>query len=326
VIRKLKVWRRDDAPSAPAPAAPSASSQSGEPRPPGAPRQRREPTVAVITMARDEGPMLRLWVDFYSRAVGKENLIVFDDHTVDGSTDDLGVTVHKLPELPGTGFFEPARIAMMNGIAAGLLDVYDYVAFVDVDEFLIPDPAKFPDLKTFLTRRPKRDVIAAMGLNVLHHVGIEDDLDFSRPILEQRQFAKFVPLMCKPSIKRVPAKWIRASHGVDQPYVIDAGIFLLHLKFADRETLRRVADQRFATGRAEQSSWSVAGDEITAMLTDFVGDRHPESVPVFKPQPDRLAKVVREVDIGWKSSGLRQLEAMTRLPLVRIPPRLRGSL
>jgi len=135
-----------------------------------------------------------------------------------------------------------------------------------------------------------------------------------------------VPLMCKPSIKRVPANWIRASHGVDQPFQVDPALFLLHLKFADRATLRRVANQRFSTGRAEQSSWSVSGDEIVEMLSKFLGDRDPDTVPIFKPDHDLLARIVRKVDVGYKAWGLRQLEAMERLPLVRIPPRLRGAL
>ena len=79
-------------------------------------------------MARDEGPMLRLWVDFYARAVGRENLFVFDDHTTDGSTEELGVTVHKVPELPGAGFFEAARLRLMSGVAAELLEIYRSVA------------------------------------------------------------------------------------------------------------------------------------------------------------------------------------------------------
>ena len=47
------------------------------------------PTMAAITMARDEGPMLRRWVDHYGRELGADNLVVIDDNTSDGSTDGL---------------------------------------------------------------------------------------------------------------------------------------------------------------------------------------------------------------------------------------------
>ena len=100
-----------------------------------------KPEVAVITMARDEGELLPLWVSHYARHVGIDNLVVLDDNSVDGSTEGLGCTVHRVPELKGGLAFEPVRMRLMNGLAAGLLAVYDYVVFVDVDEFLVTDPA-----------------------------------------------------------------------------------------------------------------------------------------------------------------------------------------
>jgi hypothetical protein len=57
------------------------------------------PHVAVITMARDEGTMLRRWVEHYSREVGAENLVVVDDNSSDGSTDDLPCPVLRIPPL-----------------------------------------------------------------------------------------------------------------------------------------------------------------------------------------------------------------------------------
>ena len=61
------------------------------------------PHVAVITMARDEGTMLRRWVDHYSREVGVDNLVVVDDNSSDGSTDDLPCTVLRIPPLTQNG-------------------------------------------------------------------------------------------------------------------------------------------------------------------------------------------------------------------------------
>ena len=108
------------------------------------------PEVAVITMARDEGDLLPLWVSHYARHVGIDNLVVIDDNSVDGSTEGLGCTVHRVPELKGGLDFEPVRMRLMNGIAGGLLAVYDYVVFVDVDEFLVTDPDVYPTLPDLL--------------------------------------------------------------------------------------------------------------------------------------------------------------------------------
>ena len=101
------------------------------------------PTVAVLTMARDEGPLLRVWAEHHARLVGAGNVLILDDSTSDGSTDalgDLGCTLHRLPTFRGERF-EGARMQLVSGIAQGLLAVYDYVVFVDADEFLVVDPA-----------------------------------------------------------------------------------------------------------------------------------------------------------------------------------------
>ena len=104
------------------------------------------PEVAVITMARDEGDLLSLWVSHYARHVGIDNLVVLDDNSVDGSTDGLGCTVHKVPPLKGGLDFEPVRMRLMNGIAGGLLAAYDYVVFVDVGRVPRDRSRALPDL------------------------------------------------------------------------------------------------------------------------------------------------------------------------------------
>jgi hypothetical protein len=295
-------------------------------------RKRRpgaRPTVAVLTMTRDEGHMLRRWVDYYGAQIGRTNLYVFDDNSSDGSTDNLGCAVHRLPKLPGAGSYELTRLRLMNGVAAGLLAVYDYVIFVDVDEFLIPDPDRFANLIDFLVARPDRDVIAGAALNVVHHVGLEPDIDPSRPVLDQRSFAKFVPLMCKPSIKRVPAGWVRATHGIAAPYEVDPELFMIHLKFHDRAALRELGNRRRAVvdvdGRARDSSWGFSGDEIAAQLTEFVGSADPDTVPEFRPDPRVLKRIPQPADGCYRSAGLRQIPAMQQRPLVRVPARLAGK-
>ena len=297
--------------------------------PAAAPGAEGPPRVVVMTMVRDEGTMLDRWVRHYSRHVGVENLLVLDDGSVDGSTDGLPCTVHRLPGLPGGRDYEKRRVELASGLAGGLLAVYDVVVFVDADEFLVPDPARHDSLVDFLATRPDREVLAPAALNVVHHLGVEDDLDPEQPVLGQRRFAKFVPLMCKPSVKRVPAQWRFATHGIMAPFAVDPELFMVHLKFFDRDTLRRVADHRRALvdadGRASRSSWSVGGEEMTAMLGDFVAGVDPESVPEFDPsRVDLDAVVYQDTDGAYRTSKPGQMKAMQTLPLVRVPDRLLG--
>jgi hypothetical protein len=285
--------------------------------------------VAVFTMARDEAQMLPRWVDHYARQVGVDNLIVLDDNSTDGSTDHLPCTVHRLPALPGKEQYEYSRMSLISGISAGLLAVYDTVIFVDVDEFLIPDPRRYDGLLDFLEARADRDAVAPMTLNVLHVPGLEGPLDPERPVLGQRRFAKFVPVMCKPSIKRVPANWRGACHGIMAPFEVDRELFMLHLKFYDRDALVRVADHRRALveadGRAFRSNWSMGGDEMAAELDSFVGDTPLDGVPEFDPATVDLGGIVKRRDHGgYRATGAAQVKAMKQQPLARIPERLHG--
>jgi hypothetical protein len=293
------------------------------------PRPRlQDPDVAVVTMTRDEGHMLKRWVNYYGNAVGLSNLIVFDDNSTDGSTDDLGCTVHRLPKFPGGERFIPSRMKLANGISAGLLSCYDYVIFADVDEFLIPDPDQFDGLRDFIRARQDTDVIAAMALNVVHNPEVEAEIDPERPILDQRSFAKFIPRMCKPSIKRIPAQWRRSTHAIAAPYRLDPGLFMMHMKFHDHGELRELGDRRRAAfesdARGFNSSWKLTGREITQQVSGALRGQYTDDIAEFKPDPRVLEQVVVNRNGTYESSGGAQMKAMRDEPLVRIPERLRG--
>lgn len=293
-------------------------------------RDRRDalPEVAVMTMVRDEATMLPRWVSHYSAQVGPDNLLVLDDNSTDGSTDDLPCTVHRIPGLPGAGY-ERARMKLVSGLAQGLLAVYDYVVFVDADEFLVADPRRHADLRSFLAARPDPEVVAPLALNVLHVPDLEGPLQPDRPVLDQRSYVKFTQIMCKPSVKRVPAAWQRASHGIDVPFQVDPELFMVHLKFADRDALVRSAAHRqalvAADGRGRGSNWS-RGEELVDVLDRAAAGVVPDGVPEFDPAEVDLASIVRERDGCHRAVGVGQVQALEKMPLRRVPGSLLGTL
>ncbi len=285
------------------------------------------PKVAVITMARDEAGMLPRWVDYYGGQVGRDNLLVLDDNSTDGSAVGLGCTVQRLPPPPWRESWGKARLNLVNGLARGYLACYDVVVFTDVDEFLVPDPARYDGLRDYFARREGQPVMAALGLNVVHAPDVEPALDPDRPLLSQRRFVKFAPNMCKPLAKRVPASWTQAFHGIRSPYEVDRELWLLHLKFHDIEALRTVAGQRqelfLRSGRGDKAStWPVAAEDLVARQLGWVENADLTATPELDPGEPDLSKVVQPRSRGFYRSSGTQLGAMDHSPLRRLPARV----
>lgn len=273
--------------------------------------------------------MLPRWVAHYTRQCGgdPEALLVIDDNSTDGSTRDLPCPVIRIPAETKRRRFERSRMEMVSNLAAGLLAVYDAVVFSDADEFVVADPARYPTLEHFLAERDGK-AFAAMALNVVHNPDVEAPLDPDLPILQQRSLAKFVPWMCKPSLKRTSAPWVRASHGLKAPFSIDSDLYMFHAKFADLETLRATAEGRRTVSetlkRAQQSSWVLGGNAMVRLVRRTTRAVDLESVRDFSP-PDRARLdriVVRESGL-YRLRGLPQVKAMRRRPFVRVPERFR---
>ncbi len=286
------------------------------------------PTVAAITMARDEGAMLTRWVRYYGDQLGLDHLVVIDDNSSDGSTRDLPCSVLHIPPIKAS--FEEARMGMLSSLSASLLQAYDAVLFADVDEFVVADPDKYDGLLDLVADRKGKQALGVMGLNVVQ-LADEAPLDPAQPILGQRRAAKFMPLMCKPSLKWVPADWRWASHGIMAPYKVDPDLYMFHMKFADRDLLQAAGDRRRALveldGRAKSSSWRLGGDEMVALLDRIAADTDPAQIEPFKPTRKALKNGVEERPAGtWRAVGAGQTVAMERRMVVGIPERFHGLL
>jgi hypothetical protein len=286
----------------------------------------RLPHVAAITMVRDEGPMLRKWVDHYGAQLGLDHLVVVDDNSVDGSTDDLPCRVVRIP--PIVGHFERERIRTVSDLARKLLRRHAAVVFADADEFIVADPDRYDGLRDLVAVRRDREAVGEMALNVVHDLATEGALDLARPVLQQRRHAIFVPLMCKPAVKLTKAPWAAASHGLrGATFQVDPDLYMFHLKFADRELLADAAGKRRAMvehdGRAAASSWQFTGDEMVDLLIR-VNQRFQQAadVPVFEPPLAELAAIPKTFDNGvTRATGPRQVEVMESGRVQLIPER-----
>jgi hypothetical protein len=73
-----------------------------------------------------------------------------------------------------------------------------------------------------------------IGLNVLQEIGRERAIDLDQPLLEQRKFAQFHLIYCKPAISKVPMSWGPGFHYArGKRHVYDPNLFLFHLRAID---------------------------------------------------------------------------------------------
>ncbi len=287
------------------------------------------PSVAALTVVKDESEMLPRWISHYGERLGLDHLVVLDDASVDGSTDGVatdGIEVRRVT-LPGGIEFERARIRMANHTAAELLERFDWVVFTDADELLVVDPRRHDSYRHLLAST-EQPVLAPVGLNVVHRPRAETELDLGRPILEQRGFAYLTQMMSKPSTKRVAARWRLASHGIASPYEVRRDLFCVHLKFADVDRLRATTTHRRELNEQDGrggGSWKKNG--MTRRFRNRMGATDFDAAEVFDPAAVDVAALSIPIKNGggWRTPKTSQLRDLRESPVLRLPAWLRAT-
>jgi hypothetical protein len=260
--------------------------------------------VAALTMIYNEPEYLPLWLRYYGQQLGAANCFVIDH----GSDDDLTrwVGCENIFRLPRTPQDEVKRVQSMSCVAEMLLNYYDAVIYIDVDEFIVAKPTKYKSLLHFCQETTEA-VVAVVGLNLHHLLGEEDDLDLSRPVLKQRRWVRFVAPMCKPSIVKVPIKWGRGFHSSNKPSVFE-DVYMFHLRYFDLkiglDRLRRTRTLARATAAdiVAASHQRVQDDEFRSMMLAVSKMNKLDSVS-FATSAEPLASLLPKV-ITLDSRGI----------------------
>jgi hypothetical protein len=263
-------------------------------------RSEAAPRIAALTMARDEEFFLPIWVEHHARAFGAENLFVVDHASDPGPMAALrarlpaAVNMLRIPHAHGAAWtegltFDRRRFVLLNGVLQGLRAHYDVVVHTDVDELLVSDPRAQRSLAAHVGARPA-PFVAGIGIELLHDIGREAPWHPARPLFEQRRTFRYRFRYCKPHV--VSGEGRLTTHGCDGPFLLDPDLFLVHLKYLDRDAV--VARQERVHGLYGQgpggrkSRWSLDSDAMSAEFDAIAAADPPGQRFGHKPLLERL--------------------------------------
>lgn len=203
--------------------------------------------IAAITMARNDEFFLTRWIKYYGEMIGTENLYIYLDGTDQQIPKNAGAAnITKLPHTDMTrSVGDKYRIGLINDLAKKLLKTYDIVIGCDCDEFLIVDPAVNKNLAEYLSELKIKNTVSGLGLDIGQNMKMEQTLDITKPILEQREYALLSTRYTKPVVKNAPLDWGSGFHSISgHNFHIDKNLYLLHFGAVDMQMLEHKAASR----------------------------------------------------------------------------------
>ena len=203
--------------------------------------------IAAITMARNDEFFLTRWIKYYSEMIGTENLYIYLDGTDQKIPKNAGTAnITKLPHTDMTrSVGDKYRIGLINDLTKKLLKTYDIVIGCDCDEFLIVDPAVNKNLAEYLSELKIKNTVSGLGLDIGQNMKMEQTLDITKPILEQREYALLSTRYTKPVVKNAPLDWGSGFHSISgHNFHIDKNLYLLHFGAVDMQMLEHKAASR----------------------------------------------------------------------------------
>ena len=252
----------------------------------------RAPKIAIVTMAHNEALFLPIWLRHHAGLLGSpRDCFVIDHGTTDGSTDHLPCSLLRLPPSPPD---DPLRARAISRIVAGLLEWYDWVAYCDTDELLLPDPRRWRGFADFCAEQTA-PTITPVGLDIQHVPHLEPGFDPGLAVGAQRRFARFTSSMCKPLLTRAPVVWSPGFHCASSPEAVPlmpafSGLYLFHLHWFDHAigmaklARTRVLDWRDPHAgshqRLDDSGWESLFGGMAALPVEPAGALLDDAPPI----------------------------------------------
>lgn len=274
--------------------------------------------ICAITMARNDSFFLERWIAYYGKQLGEKNLYIYldgVDQPVPANAGKANV-IHCERVAEHVVKAEKRRLGFLSDVASELLKTYDIVIGVDADEFLVVDPSCGQSLAQYLSTIKINPCVSGLGFDIGQHLTLEYTLDYSKPFLEQRQYALLSSRYTKPSVISKPVKWGSGFHRVKgHNFRIDPNLYLFHFGSVDMEMIRmRFQDKdRMATGREKHIQKRAKTMHIITGKKALTNER-------WLSFARRFQTFVRPV-FAWNKPSMAFLDLV-----VKVPERFKGIL
>lgn len=189
---------------------------------------------AVLTIVRNEAVFFPIWLRYYARFFDASDIYILDHGSTDGST--MGEGFVRIPvDHPVVDVLWVRDTVQAH--QHRLLERYNAVLYVDVDEIVAPDP-QWGTLGDYIGKFTG-EIARCRGYEIIHLRDAEPPLDLTRPVMEQRFHWFSNPMYAKPALARIPLQWSPGFHdcrGLKQEP--DPNLYMIHLHRMDYELCR----------------------------------------------------------------------------------------
>ncbi|CAF4547074.1 unnamed protein product, partial [Rotaria sp. Silwood2] len=171
---------------------------------------------AVLTICRNEPGYLPIWLKYYRRYFAGDDIYILDNDSDDGSTSNLSVNVIR---VHSEKYFDHYwLVGTVQNYTRNLLESgYKYVLFCEIDEIVVPDPAKYPLGLIDYINRTKLMVVRVKAYNIRHNVDLEPKLKLNESILQQRRYWMRQANYDKPLLTNIALHWVPGFHSCQEP-------------------------------------------------------------------------------------------------------------
>lgn len=185
--------------------------------------------IAAITMVYNDKWALAQWVRCYAKLVGLENLYVIA-HGKDPEVERIvkGANIITIPRNT-LDEFDVTRNRVLNGLQASLSNVFDWILRTDVDELIVVDPTTHASLSDALSQC-KSEAIFALGCDLVQS-------DEGHDVLFTGHYSKAFAVSDDTRLYRHGIR-VRSKLASQYRYQMPQGIYLVHLKYANKAALK----------------------------------------------------------------------------------------